>query len=144
MKNDYCYDNESLYYVYHMLYSTVYGTKCRCQQLLPATSVTRPEPNTHPLSGLLYNFTYRSTMWHHIHNVHKTCAGLIHYCKHYKSCGYNNPKHVINIFISPFTDTEKHISITKHFVYNTTSFSWPSFTTIQMVHYRNIMYLLEE
>jgi hypothetical protein len=29
-------------------------------------------------------------------------------------------------------------------VYNTTSFSWPSFTTIQMVHYRNIMYLLEE
>ena len=42
------YDNESLYYVYHMLYSTVFGTKRGCRQLPPATAVTRPQPNTHP------------------------------------------------------------------------------------------------
>ena len=41
------YGNESLYYVYHMLYSSVYGTERGCRQLLPATAVTRPQPDTH-------------------------------------------------------------------------------------------------
>ena len=62
-----------------MLYSTAYGTERGCRQLLPATAVTRPQLNTHPLSDHVYSFTYCITtghhmqlsQQHHIHNVLK-------------------------------------------------------------------------
>lgn len=54
------------YYIYHMLYSTVYWTECGPGQLQPATTITRPQPNSYPICYYMYNFTYCTTMGHHL------------------------------------------------------------------------------